>query len=422
MLPKNASFNYNKSSARVNYQRATVDKEPSLNGNYCHTFSSKTGLSSQRSRAAAGAHLFRLTSEKMSRSAMRRNRKRLHQKNKKHENNLVLLQSTKQRKEYGKKYSIKFLMEYVVVFDGGINGETAPCLNSEVTGWCCQRIADGHLEVCHPPSVDKGLIYKDETDHHPRFILLPRRDAIMINTDGRELCRAMCNVAKKKNKLVRGQSKTVFGESKYCCVGSKPIRNATGVDPGQYNLDGVTKDEWDCIVTAVKRSEHAFYCYAGTEAIRHIRDARDLTSWETIKYSDEKDVSDAAIFNGIAFGVNVYLRAHIDNDFTYSVIQVHVDNADYTIEDDVVCYFCFPRLGVAVALKPGDFLLVNALEYHCLSSRCSIDVDIFCVSSYLKTAVVGGNDNGKSLSEREQDCLKAYDESQLKTKRQRRDL
>ena len=121
-----------------------------------------------------------------------------------------------------------------------------------------------------------------------------------------------------------------------------------------------------------------------------------------IKYSNE---TSSGIFNGIAFGVNVYLRAHIDNDFTYSVIQVHTDCTEYKIEDDVVCYFCFPRLGIAVGLKPGDFLLVNALEYHCLSSRCYTDVDLFCVSSYLKTAVVGGNDNKRKLSEREMACL-----------------
>ena len=85
-----------------------------------------------RSRAAAGGRLLKLTSEKMSRSAMRRNRKRLHKKQKQ-ENNLVLLHSTKQLTEYGKKYSISFLMDYVLVF-GGISCETAPCLNSEVTG------------------------------------------------------------------------------------------------------------------------------------------------------------------------------------------------------------------------------------------------------------------------------------------------
>ena len=289
-----------------------------------------------------------------------------------------------------------------------MNEETAPTLNSDVHGWCCHKIKNGHLEVCSPPSGDKGLIYQDVLDEQPRFILLPRKEAIAINKSGSQLCKAMVNVSKSKNKLVRGNSKTVFGKTKYCCVGAKPRRNAPGVEPGHYNLSGASKDEWDCIVKAVRRSEHAFYGYAGTDAIRHINEAREVVDWERIKYSDEKDEKEASIFNGIAFGINVYLRAHIDNDFTYSVIQVHTDGDDYKIDDDIVCYFCFPRLGIAVALKPGDFLLVNALEYHCLSSRCCTEANLFCVSSYLKTAVVGGNDNKRNLSEHEMACLKAF--------------
>jgi hypothetical protein len=162
-------------------------------------------------------------------------------------------------------------------------------------------------------------------------------------------------------------------------------------------------------VSAVRRSEHAFYAYSNTDVICHIRDARELVSWETIKFSDATDEKGASIYNGIAFGVNVYLRAHIDNDFTYSVIQVHQNDVDYSADDETVCFFCFPRLGVAVPLKPGDFLLINALEYHCLSSRCDDAVDIFCVSSYLKTAVVSGNDNGKVLNQKELECMSAYE-------------
>ena len=80
---------------------------------------------------------------------------------------------------------------------------------------------------------------------------------------------------------------------------------------------------------------------------------------------------------------------------------------------------CFPRLGLAIPLKPGDFLLVNALEYHCLSSRCKSDVDIFCLSSYLKTAVVGGHNNKRPLSKNEQECLKAFNEAVVAKKRSR---
>jgi hypothetical protein len=219
----------------------------------------------------------------------------------------------------------------------------------------------------------------------------------------------MTKITKKQSNVIRGKSKEVFGKHKYCCVGAKRRRFTSGIEPGQYKLNSGSKEDWDCVVSAVRRSEHAFYAYSNTDVIRHIRDARELVSWETIKFSDATDEKGASIYNGIAFGVNVYLRAHIDNDFTYSVIQVHQNDVDYSADDETVCFFCFPRLGVAVPLKPGDFLLINALEYHCLSSRCDDAVDIFCVSCYLKTAVVSGNDNGKVLNQKELECMSAYE-------------
>jgi hypothetical protein len=54
-----------------------------------------------------------------------------------------------------------------------------------------------------------------------------------------------------------------------------------------------------------------------------------------------------------------------------SIAQVHLKGKDkYELHDDVVVYFCFPTLGVAVPLRPGDFLLLNALIPHCILSWC----------------------------------------------------
>jgi hypothetical protein len=238
--------------------------------------------------------------------------------------------------------------------------------------------------------------------------LLPREEAISINSNGRELCASMTAISKKSSNLSRGASKSVFGGKKYCCIGAKANRNSAGVTPGLFKAGGIRETEWNCVVNEVKRCEEAFYSYASTAAIRHIREARKLVPWEGIHGAGDQ-LSSSTIYSGIAFGVNVFLRAHVDDDYTYSVIQVHVDNMDYAIDDDVVCYFCFPSLGCAVPLRPGDFLLINALEPHCLSSRCRDDYDLFAVSSYLKTAVVGGNDNSVPLSNEELNCKSFYE-------------
>jgi hypothetical protein len=101
----------------------------------------------------------------------------------------------------------------------------------------------------------------------------------------------------------------------------------------------------------------------------------------------------ARSYNSLGFGINVYLRSHIDQDFTTSIVQAHPDNHNYQVDDKILCYFAFPRIGMAVALWPRVFLLFNPQELHSISSRCGSEDKTFCISSYLKTGVVCLNDN-----------------------------
>ncbi len=49
-------------------------------------------------------------------------------------------------------------------------------------------------------------------------------------------------------------------------------------------------------------------------------------------------------------------------------------------------------------MKPGDFVIFDATIPHCISSRCHNSDEIMCVSFYLKSRVVGMNDNCMPLS------------------------
>ena len=80
-----------------------------------------------------------------------------------------------------------------------------------------------------------------------------------------------------------------------------------------------------------------------------------------------------------------------------SIIQAHINNHDYQVNDRIVCYFAFPQIGIAVALQPGDFLLFNPQEPHFISSCCKAEDEIFCTSSYLKMGIVGLNDNSNTV-------------------------
>ena len=126
-----------------------------------------------------------------------------------------------------------------------------------------------------------------------------------------------------------------------------------------------------------------------------VQEARKLLDYRTLRGAGRE----CQIFGAFAFGRNVYLPSHKDEDFTYSIISVHVRDGYYSEADDkVVAYFCFPRLGVAVPLRPGDVLLINPLEPHSVSSRCYELDEVFCFSAYLKSSNVGLHDNSLEMS------------------------
>jgi hypothetical protein len=80
----------------------------------------------------------------------------------------------------------------------------------------------------------------------------------------------------------------------------------------------------------------------------------------------------------------------------------------------VVPYFCFPTIGVAVPLCPGDYLLFNAKLPHCISSQCKFEDEILCTSTYLKMTIVGKNNNDLPLTQEQARVIE-----QLKSKSQK---
>jgi hypothetical protein len=108
------------------------------------------------------------------------------------------------------------------------------------------------------------------------------------------------------------------------------------------------------------------------------------------------------IFSAMNISQDAYLRAHIDNDFTYSVISAHLPDHQYSLHDEIIAYFCFPTLGVAVPIRPGDQVIFSPQVPHCISSRCNPYQTVLSTSMYLKSAVVGLNDNTLQLTTQEQ--------------------
>ena len=120
-----------------------------------------------------------------------------------------------------------------------------------------------------------------------------------------------------------------------------------------------------------------------------------------VKGMELGDEEHANLFTSIAFGKDVYLSCHRDEDSMACLMtcQTRVDpNCPYSLDDPIVQYFCFPEYGVKVAMRPGDKLVFNPQVLHCLASPPFPGYGVYSISLYTKSAVIGGNDKNKQLS------------------------
>jgi hypothetical protein len=166
----------------------------------------------------------------------------------------------------------------------------------------------------------------------------------------------------------------------------------------------------------MKRAETSFRAFADHCVISHLHHAKKLVPFKTFSSTGDNSSTFLSIFfGGIAFGMNVFLCCHTDANFMMSISQVFLKGRPvYHIHDDIIAYFCFPTLGVAVPLCPGDSFMFNALIPHCISSRCNLDDEIMCTSIYLKTAIFDMNNNYLQLTHKQLQVANKLHSSKIK--------
>jgi hypothetical protein len=170
-------------------------------------------------------------------------------------------------------------------------------------------------------------------------------------------------------------------------------------------MKGVDKD---VIKNLMKRCQNVANGYYQSNEVRGIQFAKSLIGWCELEGGTAQ-----SIYGSLASALNQYLNLHTDDDFFYSLITTASAHGlkegidRYSMDAEVCNYFTFAEQGVAVALRPGDILIFNPRYQHCLSSRTSIyeKKDVFSLSLYLKTAIVGKNDNNLPLTDTEKQLL-----------------
>jgi hypothetical protein len=125
--------------------------------------------------------------------------------------------------------------------------------------------------------------------------------------------------------------------NKYCCIGAQPGRAERGVQSGLYRLKyRFPSKEWDSIHRVLKCVEYAFDRYMDTDIIQHISCARSQVKFKTMEPSPSSTHKKLArYYNGHSLGINVYLRSHINWDFTMSIVQAHINNHNNQVNDRI---------------------------------------------------------------------------------------
>jgi hypothetical protein len=229
------------------------------------------------------------------------------------------------------------------------------------------------------------------------FFLIPRKDAIAKATYVNNTLSSLHALDQANAKTeVRGKKRIAVAEDdgKYTTVGLKANRASTGIRESWPKM--FSQDDKEEITKLMIGCEEVANGFLPPDELRGFRAAKVLGDWMDLSGAPSR-----CIFGSLASGLNHYLNTHTDEDFFYSVTTVpsayglREDIDRYQIDVEVCNYFTFPEQGIAVALRPGDILLFNPQYQHCISSRTSIyeTEDVFCVSLYLKSAVVGKNDN-----------------------------
>ena len=255
------------------------------------------------------------------------------------------------------------------------------------------------------------------------FRLLPRKQAIGATSNNvttsmleraslknNTIVRSLQTVEEKNktNGTPRGKRKDVLFACPGSCfhrVGKFAHRNKKGIDEC-FLGDVVLPGEDASLGTFIRKCEKEMCEYLHPGTISGAKMAMEIVGSAGM-HADKGRRCD--LFTSVAFGKDVYLSCHKDEDSLCSMVTLLQEvphGQPYSLDDPIVYYFCFPEYGVKVALRAGDKLIFNPQVFHCLSSPMKPCDGVYTMSLYTKTAVIGGNDNSKPLTYTEKMNLK----------------
>jgi hypothetical protein len=304
---------------------------------------------------------------------------------------------------------------FVLVFDGSadVNCPTTKKADSiSELHWKSLSIASGDLMVVENNNPSTGIVYPEPEynpfDCPPPFCMPPRSEVLNITRlCDDQVARSVFESAQAVEALQKTTTKRhchIFGDEgdKRSYIGGYgilPNRNSRGLSKSAV-YSKTPEVHAEVLSKFTKNLEDIFQRFGDQRAVEVAKAMSNLIDHPTLK--------GCTLYTGVATGTNKYLPAHKDKDVTMSIVMV-LKCQQCKLEDGIAAYFCFPRLGMAVPLRPGDVLIFNPEEPHGLSSRCNKSDELVCLSLYYKCAVAGLNNNKLGITRHESNLSDEFD-------------
>lgn len=203
-----------------------------------------------------------------------------------------------------------------------------------------------------------------------------------------------------KGKKGRSTVRRAFFEnpsSKYVCLGDHPHQ---GTARGIVEENDNTKKSFARLVNTI---ETLIASWLPTTELRNRALADQVIG--VGKHGLGSSKNNGHMFASLAMGKRIFLNCHQDEDAWYSAIVVFADpNCKDHQASNILAYMCFPEDGYALALRDGDCLCFHPMKPHAISSG-AVQYDYRCLSFYVKSKLVGGNDNSKPLTKEQNKML-----------------
>ena len=254
----------------------------------------------------------------------------------------------------------------------------------------------------------EGAVFRND-ENRIVFILVPRRCSLdSLSSYAADDIKMLETYQKLSPKSKRGTAKPFETRFKCCNSGFNANRGGRGIVCSKN-----CRDEEAFHTKQLKylcgRSQRLMGQFLPTQDLRALSNVKAINPFSTLAGSDSE-----SIFPTASMSVDYCSAAHVDIDFFYSLLAIRsvLNASDYSYQantDDlppVAQHFVFPTVGIAVALRPGDHLIFNPKIPHCCSEKLIEYTDhrVHLCAFYLKTAIIGMNDNSKPLTSSQEQC------------------